>query len=81
MQNETNKRFDEQEIIAIFKEAVRTLKKLPPVRVRGYFNSWPEIVYTEREIMRMDQKPKLWRATPDAIHYLQYQEWKKQLNG
>jgi len=67
MQNETNKRFDEQEIIAIFKEAVRTLKKLPPVRVRGYFNSWPEIVYTEREIMRMDQKPKLWRATPDAI--------------
>jgi hypothetical protein len=67
MQKETNKRFDEQEIIAIFKEAVRTLKKLPPVRVRGYFNSWPEIVYTEREIMRMDQKPKLWRATPDAI--------------
>jgi len=67
MLKETNKRFDEQEIIAIFKEAVRTLKKLPPVRVRGYFNSWPEIVYTEREIMRMDQKPKLWRATPDAI--------------
>jgi len=67
MQNETNKRFDEQQIIAIFKEAVRTLKKLPPVRVQGYFNSWPEIIYTEREIMRMDHKPKVWRATPDAI--------------
>lgn len=67
MQNETNKRFDEQQIIAIFKEAVRTLKKLPPVRVQGYFNSWPEIIYTEREIMRMDHKPKVWRATPEAI--------------
>lgn len=67
MQNEINKRFDEQQIIAIFKEAVRTLKKLPPVRVQGYFNAWPEVIYTEREIMRMDQKPKVWRATPEAI--------------
>jgi len=62
-----NERFSEEQVIAIFKEAVRTLKKMPPVRVRGYFNAWPEIIYTERETMRMDQKPKMWRATPDAI--------------
>jgi hypothetical protein len=62
-----NERFSEEQIIAIFKEAVRTLKKLPPVRVQGYFNAWPEMIYTEREVARMDQKSKVWRATPDAI--------------
>lgn len=67
MENTENTRFSEDQIIAIFKEAVRTLKKLPAVRIQGYFNAWPEIVYTEREIMRMDQKTKLWPATPEAI--------------
>lgn len=67
MQNTENTRFSEEQIIAIFKEAVRTLKKMPPVRVQGYFNAWPEMIYTEKEIMRMDQKSKVWRATPDAI--------------
>jgi hypothetical protein len=67
MENAENKRLSEEQVIAIFREAVRTLKKMPPVRVQGYFNAWPEIIYTEREIMRMDQKNKVWRATPDAI--------------
>ncbi len=71
-----NTRFSEEQIIAIFKEAVRTLKKMPPVRVQGYFNAWPEIIYTEREIMRMDQKSKVWRATPDAISRMERaMEW------
>lgn len=60
-------RLTEKEIMARFKEAVATLRRLPPVKVRGYFNSWPEIIYTEREIMRMDKKTKTWPATPDAI--------------
>ncbi len=67
MTNLENKRFSEEQIITMFREAVRTLKKMPPVRVQGYFNAWPEIIYTEREIMRMDQKTKVWRATPEAI--------------
>ncbi len=67
MENTENTRFNEEQIIAIFKEAVRTLKKLPAVRIQGYFNAWPEMIYTEREIARMDQKNKVWRATPDAI--------------
>jgi len=58
---------DEQQIIAMLKEAVRTLRRLPSVRVQGYFCSWPEIIYTEREIMRMDQKTKTWPPTPEAI--------------
>ena len=67
MKNLENPRFSEEQIIAIFREAIRTLKKMPSVRVQGYFNAWPEIIYTEKEIMRMDQKPRMWRATPDAI--------------
>ena len=31
-----------------FEEAFRTLRKLPPVRVQGYFNAWPQLVRTEK---------------------------------
>ena len=62
-----NKKLNEQEIIAIFKEAVRTLKRLPPVKVQGYFSAWPDIAYTEKEVMRMDKKTKTWPPTPEAI--------------
>lgn len=57
----------EQDVIARFREAVITLRRLPQVKVRGYFNSWPEIIYTEREVMRMDRKTRMWPATADAI--------------
>jgi len=60
-------KLDEQQVIARFKEAVSTMRRLPPVRVQGYFNAWPDMVYTEIEIMRMDRKPKTWPATPEAI--------------
>ena len=33
-----------------FEEAFRTLRKLPPVKAQGYFNTWPDIVRTSREI-------------------------------
>jgi len=60
-------KLDEQQVIARLKEAVSTMRRLPPVRVQGYFNAWPDMVYTEIEIMRMDRKPKTWPATPEAI--------------
>ncbi len=60
-------KLDEQQVIARFKEAVSTMRRLPPVRVQGYFNAWPDMVYTEIEIMRMDRKPKTWPATPEDI--------------
>ena len=40
-----------------FEEAVRTLRKLPPVRVTGYFNAWPEIVRSAKEIAAMEPQP------------------------
>ena len=27
-----------------FEEAFSTLRKLPPVKAQGYFNTWPDIV-------------------------------------
>ncbi len=65
MQN--NQKLDGQQIIARIKEAILTIRRLPPVKVQGYFNAWPDIIYTEIEIIRMDKKPKTWIATPDAI--------------
>jgi hypothetical protein len=50
-----------------FAEAIRTMQKLPTAKLRDYFTSWPQVVYTEIEILRMAQTPKKWPATPQAI--------------
>ena len=53
-----------------FLEAISTLKKLPPVQQRGYFNSWPGIVYSPNEIMFQEKKPMRLQATQEAISRL-----------
>jgi hypothetical protein len=57
----------EEMVIKAFEDAMRTLKKLPTAKLRDYFTSWPQVIYKEIEILRMDQKPKKWPATPEAI--------------
>ena len=57
----------EEMVIRAFEEALRTMKKLPSAKLRDYFTSWPQVVYSEIEILRMDQTPKKWRPTPEAI--------------
>lgn len=54
-----------------FEEAISTLKKLPPVKQQGYFNAWPDMVYSEKEKMFMEKMPIKLRATPDAISRLE----------
>lgn len=54
-----------------FEEAIYTLKKLPAVRVQGYFNLWPDIKYSPNEIMQMEPMPMRLRARPDAITRLE----------
>jgi hypothetical protein len=49
------------------REAILTLKKLPPVKVQGYFSVWPAIKLTPLEISQQDKRPLRLRATPDAI--------------
>ena len=59
-----------------FEEAIVTLKKLPPVKQRGYFNSWPDIIYTPNELLFQEKFPKKLLATPEAIKRLEQTfEW------
>jgi hypothetical protein len=57
----------EETVILAFEEAIRIIRRLPNAKMRDYFSSWPEIIYTEIEIARMDKKPKRWRVTPENI--------------
>lgn len=51
-----------------FEEAAQTLKRMPPVKVQGYSNAWPEIVRTVMEQLQADQLPmRLGPPLPDAI--------------
>lgn len=54
-----------------FEEAFRTLRKLPPVKVQGYFNTWPQIVRTRQEIAAMEPQPMRVRPSRAAITRLE----------
>ena len=54
-----------------FEEAARTLRKLPPVRVTGYFNAWPEVLRSAKEIAAMEPEPMRVRPGADAITRLE----------
>ena len=45
------------------REAARTARRLPPVRVQGYFSVWPEFVRTPFERLAGDETP-IPRFTP-----------------
>ena len=49
----------------------QTLRRLPPVKVQGYFNLWPMMKYTEMEILQMEKQPMRLRALPPAIDRLE----------
>ena len=54
-----------------FEEAVRTLRKLPPVRVTGYFNAWPEVLRSAKEIAAMEPEPMRILPSTSAITRLE----------
>ena len=59
-----------------FEEAFRTLRKLPPVRVQGYFNAWPQIVRSEKEILAMEPQPmRVWPSTAAITRLEQTFDW------
>ena len=64
---EQSDKISESDIVSRFREAIITIRKLPPVRVQGYFNAWSEIVYSKAEIRHMDKKSKIWPPTTEAI--------------
>ena len=54
-----------------FEEAFRTLRKLPPVEVQGYFGTWPQVLRTKREIAAMEPEPMRVWPSPAAITRLE----------
>ncbi len=63
----TDNLWTSEQVAARFREAILTLKKLPPVRVQGYYSVWPAIKLTPLEVLQQDKKPLKLRALPDAI--------------
>lgn len=64
-------------VAARFEEAARTAQRLPPVRVQGYFNSWPALVRKEWETLGADAPVyRPFPPTPEAIdRMLQTMKW------
>ena len=51
-----------------FEEAVKTLRRMPPVIIKGYFNTWPPIVRTIVEQMQAEREPlRRGPPSPEAI--------------
>ena len=53
------------EIADRFEEAVETLRRLPEVKVPGYFSTWPEVIRPKAELMQME-RAKLKLGPPSA---------------
>ncbi len=56
MENSTDKA-KIAEISGRFQEAVRTLRRLPRVTIKSYFNAWPPIIRTPNEILAAEPEP------------------------
>jgi hypothetical protein len=54
-----------------FEEAVQTMRKLPPVRAKGYFGAWPEILRSAKEIAAMEPEPMRVRPSTAAVTRLE----------
>ncbi|MDD3028823.1 MAG: DUF6362 family protein [Alphaproteobacteria bacterium] len=65
------KRWTQSMVADQLEDAVRTLEKLPPVVVQGYFNLWPKIKYTELEILQQERLPLKLRARTEEITRLE----------
>ena len=56
------------EVANRFEEAASTARRLPPVRVQGYFTLWPTVVRSEWERMSADERPKLhFQPSPNEV--------------
>ena len=53
-----------EDVAARFEEAASTGRRLPPVRVQGYFNVWPAIVRREWETLAAEDR--VYRSVPPS---------------
>lgn len=66
-----------EDVAARFEDAATTSRRLPPVRVQGYFNCWPAIVRNEWETFAADDRA--YRSFPpspgDIERMLEVMRW------
>lgn len=64
------------------RSSVRTLRRMPPVKVQGYFSTWPDIVRDQMEILQMEKEPLRIRPSARDIQELEEVlfEWMPLLN-
>jgi hypothetical protein len=55
-----------------FQSAARTLRRLPDVRVQGYFSTWPTIIREPMEILQME--PERMRIFPSTENITEMEE-------
>ena len=56
----------ESEVEERLRSAARTLRRLPNVKVQGYFSTWPTIIREPLEILQMEPEPmRLQPSTAD----------------
>lgn len=57
-----------EDVAARFEEAAHTARRLPPVRVQGYFNLWPPIVRSRWEVLASEDRDDThFPPTPEAV--------------
>ncbi|MDB0544281.1 DUF6362 family protein [Ralstonia solanacearum] len=57
-----------EDVAARFEDAANTGRRLPPIRVQGYINTWPTIVRREWEAFAADEKVyRPFPPSPQAI--------------
>lgn len=72
----TDTRWTAEAVAEYFEEAMRTLRKLPPVKVPGYFTTWPQIVRTRQEIAAMEPVPmRVWPSAAAITRLEQTTDW------
>ena len=68
-----------EDVAARFEEAARTARRLPRVRVQGYFNVWPAIVRDQWEVIGNDE-PRAYRFPPEPKAIEQMMETMRWVN-
>ena len=68
------------DVAARFEDAANTSRRLPPVRVQGYFNSWPVFVRKEWESFASDEKvyrplPPRPEAIDQMLEVMRWVQW------
>jgi hypothetical protein len=62
----------ESEVEERLRSAARTLRRLPNVKIQGYFNTWPTIIREPLEILQMEPDPM--RITPSMADITEMEE-------